>query len=117
MIVALGAKPSKAAMPPPPLCAHRWTRRADLDPNIDTLAYRCDLCGAVGERRFGERAEIRVVEPNTSDYWHHGRVRTERDRQRSIYSQLGVDDLIDGEALTLAEVIQYRRPKRGRIPS
>lgn len=115
MILALGANPSRTGTPPPPVCAHRWIRRADLDPNVDILAYRCELCGALGERRFGKCAETRVVESNASDYWERGRVRTERDRQRSIHSQLGVDDLIDGEPLTLAEVIHCRPKRRARI--
>ena len=87
-------------------CAHRWVRRPDCDPSVLVLAYRCDACGAHGERRFGTRQEVRVVEPSPGDYWDRGRRRTERDRLRNVFSQLGVDELISGQALTFAEVIR-----------
>ena len=96
-------------------CAHRWTRHPDHDPSTYVLAFRCEACGAQGERPFGTNDEIRVVEPTARDYWHRGRVRTERDRLRSIHSQLDVDDLISGQPLTLAEVIRCRPKRRARI--
>jgi hypothetical protein len=71
----------RATPPPPPPCQHHWRRRPDLDPNVCRLAYRCELCGALGQRRFGTNDAITIVEPRARDFYTRGRLRTERDRR------------------------------------
>jgi hypothetical protein len=111
IVIATPSSSFTVRAPVPPMCAHSWKRRPDCDRRSDLLAYRCELCGARGERRFGTDEDIRVVEPHEHEYWDRGRVRTERDRRRSIYGQLSVDSLISGAPLSFAEVIHYRRKR------
>jgi hypothetical protein len=81
MTAALWCLASKTEGPPPPSCAHLWKRRPDRDPNVFTLAYECEWCGAHGERRFGTQDDIRVRQRPIWEFYAGGRDRTENDRR------------------------------------